>query len=212
MKPKVFIAIPTVGNMRTELAMFLLQLKQNDYDVRMSFTLSGGVIHNRNLLVKSFLETDCEWFLFIDSDTVPPSNILDMIENNKTICSGVSHIYKDNNFSISVYGKYKGKLNYIQEDSKEDLIEVDGVGTGCLLIHRKVFDRLNKPYFETVYDKNGMVEVSEDLNFCKKAQEAKFKIWVDKRMVVSHYKTVNLSTVWTMLARKGEKNNDYSKS
>lgn len=202
MKPKIFIAIPTVGNMRTELTMFLLQLDQVNYDIKISFTLGGGITHNRNLLVKSFLGTDYEWFLFIDSDTVPPLNILEMIKNNKAICSGISHIYKNNDFGISVYKKHKGKLGYIRENGERNLIEVDGVGAGCLLIHRKVFEKVKKPYFEFIYDEVGMVKISEDLNFCKKAQEAGFKVWVDKRMVTSHYKTVNLSTVWEKLTQK----------
>lgn len=201
-KTKIFIAIPTTGNIRTELAIFLLGLNRQIYDVIVSFTIGGTIAHNRNKLVENFLKTDYEWFLFIDSDTVPPINILDMTKNGKDICSGVYHSFKGNKLRPLIFEKYKDRYKFIQKDNKDYLIEVDAVGTGCLLIHRNVFDIMKKPYFEFLYDEIGLVKLSEDLNFCKKAQKAGFKIWVDKRMGASHHKTIDLLPVWTMLINK----------
>lgn len=201
-KTKVFIAIPTTGEIRTELAIFLLGLDRHLYDITVSFTIGGGIAHNRNKLVEEFLKTDYEWFLFIDSDTVPPINILDMIENRKDICSGVYHQFKKNKLRPLVFEKSKDKYKFIQTEKKDYLIEVDAVGTGCLLINRNVFNKMKKPYFEFLYDEIGLVKLSEDLNFCREAQKAGFKIWVDKRMGVSHHKTINLLPVWKMLTHQ----------
>ncbi len=65
---------------------------------------------------------------------------------------------------------------------KEDLIECDGVGGGCLLIHKRVFDALEKPYFKC----NPGTLVGEDFYFCRKAREAGFKIYLDAGILCGH--------------------------
>lgn len=194
-KSKIFIAIPTTGNIRTELAIFLLGLNRRNYDVIVTFTIGGGIAHNRNSLVESFLKTDYEWFLFIDSDIMPPLNVLEMIKNGKDVCSGICPQFRKGKLISLVFEKYQDNYRFIQKDIKGDVIEIDGIGTGCLLIHRKVFERMEKPYFEFLFDEKGMTKLSEDLNFCKKAQEAGFKIWADKRMGLHHFKTIDLNLV-----------------
>jgi hypothetical protein len=63
------------------------------------------------------------------------------------------------------------------------LIECDGVSAGCLLINRRVFDALEKPYFQCSEGKNN----GEDFYFCRKAQLAGFKIYCDPSVLCGHY-------------------------
>ena len=193
-KTKVFIAIPTTGVMRTELTLFLLHLDE-DYDTEVDFTFGGGLIHNRNLLVERFLMTEREWFLFIDSDVMPPFNVLEMTKNGKDICSGVYYQWQDKKLLPLVYKKECNHYRVFYDIDENNVVEVDGVGNGCLLINRKVFKAVKKPYFMNGYDKRGIATLSEDLFFCNKAQKAGFKIWVDRKMICNHYKTVDLKTV-----------------
>ncbi len=65
---------------------------------------------------------------------------------------------------------------------REDLIECDGVGGGCLLIHRRVFDALEKPYFKC----NPNTFIGEDFYFCRKVREAGFKIYLDPGILCGH--------------------------
>lgn len=65
---------------------------------------------------------------------------------------------------------------------KEDLIECDGVGGGCLLIHRQVLDAIEPPWFE--YNKGTFV--GEDFYFCRKVQAAGFKIFTDPGVICGH--------------------------
>lgn len=197
-KPKVLVAIPTTGVMRTETAIFLTKFDKTNYHVDLAFTIGGGLIHNRNLLVKKFLETNAEWFLFIDSDVAPPLNVLDMIENGKDICAGIYHQYvKAHDLVIPLmFVKKENRERFAKDDIVGDVIEVDGAATGCMLIHRRVFEKVKKPYFEIPYDKDGLSACSEDIYFCGKAQKAGFKIWIDKRMIGNHYKIMDLKSVF----------------
>jgi hypothetical protein len=66
--------------------------------------------------------------------------------------------------------------------TRADLIECDGVGGGCLLIHRRVFEAMEKPYFQC----NPGTFIGEDFYFCRKAQAAGFKIFVDPGIICGH--------------------------
>ncbi len=201
MKTKVFIAVPTTGNIRTELATFLLGLeRQQDYEIITGFTTSGGITHNRNHLVDTFLKTDYEWLMFIDSDTVPPGKVLDMTKNGKDICSGIYHQGQFDSIVPVVYSKKKkGYGLYIDDKTKDNVVEVDGVGAGCLLINRKVFEKMEKPYFMFLFDENGYCTLGEDFYFCKKAHKAGFKIWVDRRISARHFKTVDMKYLFSKI-------------
>ncbi len=65
---------------------------------------------------------------------------------------------------------------------REDLIECDGIGGGCLLIHRRVFEAIEQPYFKC----NPNTFIGEDFYFCRKAQAAGFKIYLDPGVLCGH--------------------------
>jgi GT2 family glycosyltransferase len=198
LKIRVYIAIPTAGSIHVDLMFFLLNLDK-DYDVKVDYVVGGQIAHNRNKLVSRFLKSKYEWLFFIDSDTLPPFDVLEMTKNGKDICSGIYFQWKDNKLIPLVYKKnetdFHEEYKVFNDVSDEELVEVDGVGAGCLLIHRKVFDKVAKPWFLFEYNEDGLVALGEDFYFCQKAQEAGFKVWVDRRMVCSHYKTINLKEI-----------------
>ncbi|GAG72699.1 unnamed protein product, partial [marine sediment metagenome] len=69
-----------------------------------------------------------------------------MTKHRKNICSGIYFQWQGRSQKIIpvVYKKNENDFhkNYeiFNQASEEDLVEVDGVGAGCLLIHRKVFE------------------------------------------------------------------------
>jgi len=78
--------------------------------------------------------------------------------------------------------KIKQNEAVVLPSKKEDLIECDGVGGGCLLIHRQVLDAIEPPWFE--YNKGTFV--GEDFYFCRKVEAAGFKIFVDPGVICGH--------------------------
>lgn len=68
------------------------------------------------------------------------------------------------------------------------LLDVDAVGTGCVLIHRSILERMEPPWFEY---RDG--SQSEDLEFCDRVQsELNTKVHVDMTTVSGHYSQVPL--------------------
>jgi len=190
-KPKVFIAIPTGGTIRAELAMFLLHLDKH-YKTTVSFTYQGEVASNRNKLIEQFLLTDYKWLLFLDNDILPPSNVLDMTRNNVEVCSGVYYQWILDRALPTIYRIKDNHYQALDDVPYNTLIEIDGAGAGCLLINRVVFETIDKPYFKIEYDDKGYISTGHDLYFCDKVREAGISMYADTRMLCSHYKTIEL--------------------
>jgi GT2 family glycosyltransferase len=191
MKPKIYIAIPTMGEMRTEILLFFLNANFNEYEVKVNVTLVGHCTENRNYLINKFLESDCEWILLLDADTVPPLGILDMVKNDKDVCSGLYFVWMKGGLYPLAMNKVGDKYNVIPTQ-EEPLVEVDATGGGCLLVRRKVMETLKPPFFKELQDQYGCRSKGNDFYFCEKVKEAGFKIWLDKRFISSHFKTVDL--------------------
>ena len=83
------------------------------------------------------------------------------------------------------------------------LQKVDGFGFGCVLIKTHVFERMTRPWFEQEFfeedsAKVGGLKVGHDLNWCRKAQEAGFDLWVDNTVECGHLMNVMIDRQYAM--------------
>ena len=67
--------------------------------------------------------------------------------------------------------KHVGTFVFPHPDKKEPF-EVHAAGFGCVLIHRSVFEMMERPWFQFIKG-----TCSEDFYFFVKAQELGFKLW-----------------------------------
>lgn len=198
-KPKVLIAIPHTGNIRSELVSALLKvLKKSvlENEIELGVDLSYGmpVDSNRNSIVKKFLVTDYEWLLMIDSDIVPPLNVLDLLKHEKKVVGAVCFTMSSEGIPYPVIMRKDNEKGwgYNVDRRVKDLMNVDVTGASCLLIHRSVLEKIPSP-FRLGYDKEGIVTViGEDFDFCEKVRKIGLKVWVDTTIQCGHYKAVDL--------------------
>jgi hypothetical protein len=178
---KLFIGIPNTGLLRTELVIWLMgqeadiympQLKPHD--------------HCRNDIVLKFLDTQCEWLLMVDSDIVPPMDVADMMGNDVDVCAALANTI--HNGELIPVGMTKNETGYYHDfkHSIPGLHRVDAVGTGCILIKRKVFDTLDRPFFRFKYDQNGLLLNGEDFDFSERVGE----VYFDSNYKCKHYTTM----------------------
>ena len=76
---------------------------------------------------------------------------------------------------------------YVPAEWERGLMRVDLVGTAAILINRKVFERLPRPWFAFDYaGAESQQYPGEDIWFCRACQRAGIPIWVDTTSVSSH--------------------------
>lgn len=221
----IVIAIPNrsaSSQMNAELANFIHKVgsenmpESGDYDLKVSFSYLQPIDANRNKMVKSFLENeDNEWLLMIDNDVVPPGDILKMVDHDKKIVSATVTVKKEGPPQpVIVRERDDGKLRSISleefndEVTDEGLIEVDGVGTGCLLVHRSIFEEMQPPWFKFMYNEDGTLKLGEDFYFARKLLEKGEDVYVSAEYVCSHFRKTDLTEYAQLVAEAEGVNED----
>ena len=76
-------------------------------------------------------------------------------------------------------------------DDDIELLKVDVVGTGCILIRRNVLENIKSP-FTVEFDKDGILLTGTDFAFCERAGKAGYEIFTTPQLVCDHIKDVGL--------------------
>ncbi len=152
-----------------------------------TYTRGQPIDAARNTLVQKMQESNCDWIFFLDSDIIcPPDIIQKLLSHRLPIVSGLYYTrHAPVNPAMWTDAGDKAHFVSITRFQVGNLVEAHVIGMGCCLIHRSVFDKIEKPYFKWT---NGFVEngISEDFYFCNKAREAGFHIFVDTTMQCEH--------------------------
>lgn len=170
---------------------------------------SGLLSKQRNRVVKQFLDgTKSDWLLLIDSDEQLTLEAFDKLletahDKERPVVAGL--VFAGFGIEGAPYPKPvpaifqdvpEGFLPLYKYD-KDSVFEIDAAGTGCLLIHRSVLEKMR----ETA-DKNqgtdwcwfwdGPVNgnwIGEDLLFCRRIRALGFPIYVNTGAILPHQKS-----------------------
>jgi hypothetical protein len=159
---------------------------------------------SRNFIAKNFLDSGAEWLLMIDTDVImPPDGLEELYRAKLPIVSGLYWRRHPKVFP-ELFRFRPGTTQYDpvpDEQIHVGMNEVDGVGMGFCLLHRRVFENLRDKVKKMTIPSQGVnVElyeffkftpheapfVSEDLFFCIQAKLAGWKIYVDTRIRCGH--------------------------
>lgn len=191
----VLIAVPHTGNIRTTLAQKLIKLNENE-EVELFFNSAKPVDANRCEIVKHFLdETDHETLLMIDSDILPPDNILELLEYDFDIITPVIYSTRDGiPYPVGASLNEEEGLS-MHEGGDEEVVELDGIGTACMFIRREVLEEIDEPYFKHKRNDDGTLNTSEDFDFCLRARDLGYTVKMHKGYSCGHIASMNLEKV-----------------
>jgi hypothetical protein len=206
-------------------------LSKKGYTVHYSELSNESLITRaRNTLTEMFLRTGDDYLLFIDSDEGFDSQaVVKMIEegvdligaavpmkgiNWERVRSAAKEDKKDLSSFTSIYNvNMSSEQKETLKENPQQIVEVDYIGSGLMLISRNVFQKLKEytpsylsdqtstggiSYGETVYDfwrteidPNSNRLLSEDYNFCKMWKSVGGKIYL-----APYVKVVHVGTYW----------------
>jgi len=147
---------------------------------------------NRTVLVDMGLEKkEVTHFLFIDTDIIPDErNFLDILISYDLPIVGMLCTKKVPPYEPILYKRNvpeEEKFNGFWVKYPKGIVEVDAVGTGCLLVKREVFEKMKRPYFRFVSSFERDLYQSEDIYFLENAKKLGYKAYVDTEHTCKHY-------------------------
>lgn len=187
----IFLAIPVLESFKAYCVDSLLRVfnyynKHPHFKLKWSIIMGSRQIHfARNALVSAAAKQGADYVAFIDADmTFPEDTLHRLYYNSKDIC-GVLYKgrLKPHPYNVFFWNGDKTGMEQVRRtwnppDVK--LMEVDAVGTGIMLIKKKVFSELKQPYFFYEADR------SEDIMFCQACREKGIRIFVDTTVKCGH--------------------------
>lgn len=189
------------GWVNPQLTCFLLHLGPHSWDFPQSYI---PVQRARNISVENFLRTDSEWFLTFDNDVMATPELAGFIEqaieDGKLIAVPRFHStdFHDPRKSGRAFLAWNPLSNPIRgpRGDARGWQQLQGFAFMCVMIHRSVFEKLKKPYFDYLLDAEGTrLQCPEDFYFCERAAEAGFTLWGNVNYAVAHAKTVSLEAI-----------------
>lgn len=153
--------------------------------------LGADIAESRN---QACGELHGDWIWFIDDDHAFQHDIvLQLLARNVDI---VQPVCLRRNQPFLPVAAVDGDYMDIRKYGPDELVEVEHAGSSGMLIRRRVLERLEQPWFELGHREGDGNRVSEDVNFCRKAKEAGFKIHVDMAVRLGHIAPVTIWPAW----------------
>lgn len=176
-------------------------LVDSRYNTTIILPTHQPVDNNRNLIIRDFLVGSYDYLLMIDSDNPPMNNPIDLVELDKDVMVLPTPQWNLTSKDLSL-GRYPIFWNCMDEveggwkehNPKKGLQEIDGAGSGCILISRKVLEKVKIP-FERKWDEDGIVVEGSDFNFCRKVRDLGFKVWCHYDYPCRHFKEMELTEI-----------------
>ena len=199
---RLYLAILNHGWIRREMVDTVIPAISKTTGVvttleKLNKTWEHPISSNRNKIVKRFLATDNDYLMMCDDDVVPLFNPADFVFANKDVIGFPAKVRQgDRQLNWVAYVKRKDRFDYAPVDFKKvdqsiELLYVDAVGTGCILIHRRVLENIKAP-FHIRFDEDGILTMGTDFAFCLRAKEAGFEIFTTPRRVCEHFKELGM--------------------
>lgn len=205
-KKSIYLAILNQGEIAAELSQWSNSiLTITPYPIFVDYSCEKPISFNRNQIVKRFLERpQYDYLIMLDSDIVPPAEYLNLVDFDKDIISGLCFAFVKKNIFPLILKYSKAKKNTgnkyrpydsIHPDKWTGLVECDAVGTGAIILSRKVLEAVPYP-FRNEYDKTGEKLIGLDINFCHRAKKLGFKVFCHTDYICSHHTRFDLKSIY----------------
>jgi hypothetical protein len=184
---RIAICIPCRDTVHSLFSYNLIQTVQfcNAAGIRVNvFMETGSLIpKQRQNLAEAAINSGATHIMWFDSDMMFPTNVIETLLSHKTDIVACNYSTRNHPFKGVAYtsiGDWNSWLGY--NINGERLVDVEGVGMGCMLVKSNVYLNLNRPWFEISWNEQLNDHIGEDFYFCTKAREAGYSIKIDTHL------------------------------
>jgi len=156
---------------------------QKGIETKVFYNMGTLVCNQRESLVSAAKSWAATHILWLDSDMSFPFYTAYKLLDHKESVVAANYVRRQQPYKTVAYTQlYKCDtvLTHTSEDPLvKELIEVEGIGMGCMLTDLRVFESEPAPWFEIKWDPLTKDYLGEDFNFCTKARSKGFRVLVD---------------------------------
>lgn len=199
----ILISVPNMHWIHKHVVhKMMLLLSDGRYKVNIIMPSHKPYVNNLHNILNDFMEGDYDFWLNIDADNPPTQNPLDLVQLNRDIIGLPTPIWHytgekkgERPVYWNAYDYDESTGAYREHQEKDGLQQVDAVGTGCLLISRRVFEEpeMRKAPFMREWNEDGTVEKGNDIKFCERARENGYEIYCHYDYPCDHFSELSLS-------------------
>jgi len=120
--------------------------------------------------------------MWLDSDMIFPETIIDNLLKHNCDIVACNYSTRTKPFKGVAYKKIGDWDSWVRRDDANTLVEVEGVGMGCMLVRTDVFCEMTLPWFEIEYSTEYQTHIGEDFWFCRNARSLGYKILIDTEL------------------------------
>jgi GT2 family glycosyltransferase len=208
---KVLLTVPNTGTMHSSVANVLLKLASETRVALHTWdptqTQWRPYASGLNHIARSVVDEGFEFWINIDSDNPPRRNPVDLVLLDKDVIGCPTPVWlgdtenHDRPYFWSAFDWSDDHQKFIPHRGAYDgLQQVDAVGTGCLVIARRVLEAVKAPFMRE-FDEHGRATLGNDMAFCRRVTAAGFKVWTHYGYPCEHFKTMPVSEPITAIAK-----------
>ncbi len=207
-KLHIHIAILHQGWIRWELHQMVMVFTHTERRFQWSSLpysskgLGRPVDSNCNRIVRDRPQV-ADYVLIVGADTVPPVNLFDILfemqkkgEELPDVIGFPVPIWRGTNKPPTVAINIQPLEDQLILDLESGLTERAAIGSGTLLISRKIMDDPRmRGAFRFAYDEDGVTQQGEDHAYCQTARENGYKVWSADKHICDHFQEIGLLSV-----------------
>ncbi len=202
MRPRVLVSVPNTGWIHKHCVFALLKMTKDErVDLTVMLSTHVPYVNNLNKIVLDFLRDGYDWWITFDDDNPPQNNPIDLIFLQKDIIGCPTPVWHCDATKPKDLPYYFNALDAVSGGYKPHLVceglqRVDAVGSGCMVIARRVLEKVKAPFMR-IWDADGTVDTGHDYNFCERAKRLGFEVFAHYDYPCMHFNEVELTEAIT---------------
>jgi hypothetical protein len=182
-KSKLAVCIPCRDTLHSAHAMCLVELVKfntmNNIDTHVFMDASTVLLTQRERLATMALDLNAEYTLWLDSDmTFPSTTAVRLMSHNEEVVAA-NYVRRQLPAKGVAYEKIGDWYHPLSFDVQDNLVPVEGIGMGCMLMKTDIFNELMKPWFEFQWTPESNDHLGEDMILCQKIAKTGRTVKVD---------------------------------
>jgi GT2 family glycosyltransferase len=185
-KNKLAVLVPCRDMLHAGFSKCLVELVKlntmNGLDTHVVYDASTVLLTQRARLAAEAQAIGAEYMLWLDSDMIfPATTALRLLAHNEPVvaCNYIRRQLPAKGVAYETIGDWENPLPF---EPRDELVPVEGIGMGCMLVKTSILQEIPKPWFEFHWTEESNDHLGEDMDFCMKMADAGYTVKIDTNL------------------------------